>query len=284
MISLARRHPVVTTLLLLAGLGLVWAGLSWATWPDVARLAEERPDTTAFMRRYLERRSAQPELPPLRHTWVPMSQISAHVKRAVVSGEDMEFFHHGGFSTSEIRAALREAVRDGELRGASTLTQQLAKNLWLTPSRNPVRKLREAALTRQLEKHLSKSRILEVYLNVVEFGPGIYGVGAASSVYFEATPSTLSERQAAMLAASLPRPSSWHPGVESRAYAGYVEDILGRMRRADFLWRYVDGPAPLDNLPPTTEPLSLDSLPPVTEPALDTIGGRRGGGPRPAGP
>ena len=272
MIAFVRRRPIVTTLLGLFGLGLVWAGVTWVTWPDVARLASERPDTTAFMRRYLARRAARPELPPLQHTWVPLNQISVHVKRAVVSGEDMEFFQHGGFSASELRAALREAVREGELRGASTLTQQLAKNLWLSPSRNPVRKVREAALTRQLETHLSKSRILEIYLNVVEFGPGIYGVGAASRAYFGVAPASLSERQAAMLAASLPRPSSWHPGVESRAYARYVDDILGRMRRADFLWRYVDGPVP------------LDALPAVTAPVVDTLGRPRAQGRGPGGP
>jgi len=267
MIALVRRHPLVTALLVSLALGLGWGGVTWATWPDVARLATERPDTTAFMRRYLERRAAQPELPPLRQSWVPMGEISVHVKRAVVSGEDMEFFQHGGFSTSEIRAALREAIRQGDLRGASTLTQQLAKNLWLTPSRNPARKVREAILTRQLERHLSKTRILEIYLNVVEFGPGIYGVGAASSAYFGGSPATLGERQAAMLAASLPRPSSWHPGVESAAYARYVDDILRRMARAEFLWRYVDGPAP------------LEALPRVTDPVVDTAG--RGPGARP---
>jgi monofunctional biosynthetic peptidoglycan transglycosylase len=192
------------------------------------------------MRRYQERRAANPSLPALRHQWVADADISLHVRRAFVSAEDMEFFHHDGFSTSELGVALREALSGERFRGASTITQQLAKNVWLSPSRNPMRKVREVLLTRALEKHLTKRRILELYMNVVELGPGIYGVGAASERYFGLSAGALGERDAAMLAASLPRPSSWHPGVESRAYAAYVDDIVGRMGRADFLWRLVD--------------------------------------------
>jgi monofunctional biosynthetic peptidoglycan transglycosylase len=211
-------------------------------WPDVERLATEPPDETAFMRAYLEGRDGEPELPPLRHHWVSLPEISVHAQRAVVAAEDMEFFHHQGFSTTEVRAAILEALRGDELRGASTITQQLAKNLWLSPSRNPLRKVREAVLTWRLETQLTKRRILEIYLNVVELGPGIYGVEAAARHYFGRPAAELTEGQAAMLAASLPRPSSWHPGVTSRAYDRYVEDILGRMARAEFLWRFVQGP------------------------------------------
>jgi monofunctional biosynthetic peptidoglycan transglycosylase len=214
--------------------------ITWATWPDVAALATEGPGETAFMRRYEERRAADASLPALRHRWVADADISLHVRRAFVSAEDMEFFHHDGFSTSELGVALREALSGERFRGASTITQQLAKNVWLSPSRNPMRKVREVLLTRALEKHLTKRRILELYMNVVELGPGIYGVGAASEGYFGLSAVALGERDAAMLAASLPRPSSWHPGVEGRAYAAYVDDIVGRMGRADFLWRLVD--------------------------------------------
>jgi monofunctional biosynthetic peptidoglycan transglycosylase len=239
---------------ILALAAVAWTGVAWATWPDVERLARERPDTTAFMRRYLERRVEQPDLPALRWAWAPLAETSVHAQRAVVSAEDMEFFHHRGFSSSEIRAAIQDALRGDDLRGASTITQQLAKNLWLTPSRNPLRKVREALLTRQLERRLSKSRILEIYLNVVELGPGIYGVETAARHYFGGSAAALTARQAAMLAASLPRPSSWHPGVESRAYASYVDDVLGRMGRAEFLWSYVRGSVPID-----LEPSPVDS-------------------------
>ncbi|MBI2207011.1 MAG: transglycosylase domain-containing protein, partial [Candidatus Rokubacteria bacterium] len=109
---------------------------------------------------------------------------------------------------------------------------QLAKNLWLSPSRNPLRKVKEAALTWQLERTLGKRRILELYLNVVELGPGIYGAGAASRRYFGKAAAELTEDEAAELAAALPRPATWHPGVESRAYRRYVETIRARMDRA----------------------------------------------------
>ena len=188
-------------------------------------------------------------------------EISSHVKRAVIAAEDMEFFSHNGISTFEIKTAVRKALEEGkDLRGASTITQQLAKNLWLSPSRHPWRKVKELILTRQLEKHLGKHRILELYLNVVEFGEGVYGVEAAASHYFGTTANMLTEEQAAMLAASLPRPSTWHPGSTSDAYASYVATIRGRMDRATFLWRHLGRTSPLPAIESISIP-SLDSIP-----------------------
>lgn len=212
------------------------------SWPDVAALARANPETTAFIDRYRAQRRAAGQSDRVEWRWVPGDAISPHLKRAVVSAEDMEFFSHDGFSTAEIKVALREALESREApRGASTITQQLAKNLWLSPSRSPVRKLKEVVLTRQLERALSKQRILDIYLNVVEFGPGVYGAEAAARRYFGKSAAFLTEHEAAQLAASLPRPSRWHPGVESSAYWGYVEDIEDRMTRATFLWRHVGG-------------------------------------------
>jgi monofunctional biosynthetic peptidoglycan transglycosylase len=213
-----------------------WLLWTWATWPDVAALARANPRSTAFIDR------ARADGVRVRWAWVPDSRISVHLRRAVVAAEDMEFFSHDGFSRAEIRAAVQEALREGRLRGASTITQQLAKNLWLSPSRDPLRKLREILLTRQLEAHLSKRRILEIYLNVAELGPGVYGAEAAAQHYFGTPAAALSERQAAELAASLPRPGTWHPGAASGAYRRYVADVLRRMDRADFLWRHVRAP------------------------------------------
>jgi monofunctional biosynthetic peptidoglycan transglycosylase len=228
--------------LLLGAAGFLVLGylaIVWLSWPDVDALATENPTTTAFIERYKKRAAADDELPPLRWKWVNYSSISVHVKRAVVVAEDIEFFSHSGFSTSEIREAIKDALEEGEApRGASTITQQLAKNLWLSPSRNPLRKFKEAILTRQLEESLGKHRILEIYLNVVEFGTGIYGVGAAAEFYFGKPASRLTEYESAMLAASLPRPSSWHPGVDNAYYFRYVEDIMRRLDRAQFLWRH----------------------------------------------
>jgi monofunctional biosynthetic peptidoglycan transglycosylase len=206
-----------------------------------------RPRSTAFIDHYRHRQHAADRSDAVAWQWVGGERISPHLKRAVVAAEDMEFFSHSGFSTVEIRAAIRESLEEGRpLRGASTITQQLAKNLWLSPSRNPLRKLKELVLTWQLERELSKKRILELYLNVVEFGPGVYGAEAAARNYFDTSASSLTEREAAQLAASLPRPRSWHPGVDSPSYLRYVDDILARMARADFLWRHLgaEPPAP----------------------------------------
>jgi len=249
--------------------GLLAAGVQWLTWPDVARLATEPPATTAFIEAYKERRRATGEDTAVAWRWVEWGRISVHLKRAVVAGEDMEFFSHTGFSASEMEVALREALAGERFRGASTITQQLAKNLWLSPSRNPWRKVKEALLTRSLERHLSKRRILAIYLNVVEFGPGIYGAEAAARRYFGMPAADLTARQAAMLAASLPRPSSWHPGVTSAAYARYAADIEARMERATFLWRAVGA----DRLPgvPPVESMVIPPVDSLIIPPADSV-------------
>jgi monofunctional biosynthetic peptidoglycan transglycosylase len=169
---------------------------------------------------------------------VPWARISPHLKRAVVVAEDIDFFSHRGFAPGELWRAVRDAVATRRFpRGASTLTQQLAKNLWLSPSRTPLRKLREAILTRQLEAHLEKRRILEIYLNVAEFGPGVYGAEAAARRYFGKPAAALGEYQAAALAAGLPNPARWHPGSTSATYARRVARLRQRMARATWLWR-----------------------------------------------
>jgi monofunctional biosynthetic peptidoglycan transglycosylase len=215
----------VSLLALLALLAL-W---TLATWPDVAALGEDDPETTAFIE------AARDRGDDIRWTWVPYRRISLELKKAVVVGEDLSFFSHHGFDTHELKLAAREAVEGKRVRGASTITQQLAKNLWLSPSRSPIRKLKEIVLTRQLEKHLSKRRILELYLNVVELGPGIYGAEAAARRYFGIPASELDADQAAQLAASLPRPTSWHPGAGSRGYARAVSRIRVRTEQVDWL-------------------------------------------------
>jgi monofunctional glycosyltransferase len=208
--------------------------LAWeaVTWPRVAPLATRPPASTAFIDRYraVEREAGRPGR--VQWTWMPYTRIATSLKRAVVVAEDASFFSHRGFATAEIREAIDRAVKEfGLPRGASTITQQLAKNLWLSPSRNPVRKAKEAMLTWQLERALSKRRILELYLNVAEFGPGLYGAEAASRRYFGKSAAELTDDDAAELAASLPRPSTWHPGVSTRAYRRYVDDIRRRMER-----------------------------------------------------
>ena len=237
--SLARR--LWRRFLLLGALALaVRVGWEAATWPDVKALATRPPATTAFIERHKERERAagRPAQGAIR--WTPYSSISPDIKRAVLVAEDINFFSHRGFDWGQIKTAVEDALHDSEApRGASTITQQLVKNLWLSPSRNPLRKVKEAILTWQLERALSKRRILEVYLNVAEFGPGIYGVGPAAQAYFGKAPPDLGEEEAALLAASLPRPASWHPGSRSRAYQRYAAAIRARMDKADFLRKQI---------------------------------------------
>lgn len=221
---------------------LRWAGLAAAavvlvalwqlvTWPDASALATENPSSTAFIERW-ERRSGQ----EARRTWVPYGAISNNLKHAVVVSEDIDFFSHDGFAHEEQRKALEEAWEKREIpRGASTLTQQLAKNLWLSPSKNPLRKAKEALLTRQLEKHLQKRRILELYLNVAEMGPGIFGAEAAARHYFGKSAASLSQHEAAALAAGLPNPREWHPGSGNRRYQNRVGITLRRMGQAGWV-------------------------------------------------
>jgi monofunctional biosynthetic peptidoglycan transglycosylase len=218
----------------------LWAAYQWLTLPAVAELADKNPGTTAFIERYRALRLQVGENDAISQTWVTYERISPHLKRAVLVGEDIDFFSHRGFAPEEVEQAVRDAVREREFpRGASTITQQLAKNLWLSPSRSVWRKVEEALLTRQLERHLDKRRILELYLNVVEFGPGIYGAEAASLTYFGKSAADLTASEAAQLAAILPRPSRWHPRSSSRAYRQRVATIERRMELAEGLWKVI---------------------------------------------
>jgi monofunctional biosynthetic peptidoglycan transglycosylase len=231
----SRRRGCLRVVLVLFAVGVVWLGWEAATWPKVAVLARERPGKTAFMWRWVRRTGKS-----IDWRWVPYSRISPNLKRAVLVGEDINFFSHDGFDTAEQRQALAEAWKEKRLpRGASTISQQVAKNLWLDPSYSPLRKAKEALLTVQLEHDLSKRRILEIYLNVAELGPGIFGAEAAARHYFGIPAAELSESQAAALAAGLPSPEDWHPGSTRRAYTYRVRLILRRMAKAHFLWKLI---------------------------------------------
>ena len=223
---------------LLSGIGLLAALAVWelATWPDVGALATASPKSTAFIARYQQRQRRAGKSDAVAWRMVPYGAIARPLKSAVIVAEDIDFFSHHGFATEEMKQALRDAWEDKELpRGASTLTQQLAKNLWLTPSYNPLRKVKEALLTRALESKLGKRRILELYLNVVEFGPGVYSAEAAARRYFGVSAAALDEQQAAALAGGLPKPSQWHPGSTSKVYLRRVQRIVGRMQRASWV-------------------------------------------------
>jgi monofunctional biosynthetic peptidoglycan transglycosylase len=215
--------------------GLVIGTRWWARWPDPAALRQGIPEHVAT----IERERAARAGGEVSWTWVPFHNISPHLMRAVLVAEDIDFFTHRGFAWSELRLAWREARAGARPRGASTITQQVAKIVWLSPERTLSRKLREAALARDLERRLSKRRILELYLNLVPFGPGTFGAEAAARRYFDKPALFLTESESAQLAAGLSRPSQWNPSSTAPGYAERVNLIARRMAGAEFLWRHL---------------------------------------------
>lgn len=192
----------------LAGLAIYWL----ATVPDVSSLRLTNPPTTALIQaRAVEARDQGRSFAPQR-SWVPLSRISPHIQRAVIAAEDASFYSHWGFDLEGIRDAAVRNVEQGKLeRGGSTITQQLAKNLYLSSDKTLLRKVKEAFITRALEYHLSKRRILEIYLNVVEWGQDVYGVEAAAHHHFGKSATDLTPEEAALLAAILPAPRQNDP-------------------------------------------------------------------------
>ncbi len=166
----------------------------------------------------------------LRHRWVDWPQISPQVKVSVIAAEDQTFPEHHGFDFKSINEALEERERGRRVRGASTISQQVAKNLFLWQGQSWIRKGLEAYFTLLLETLWPKQRILEVYLNVAEFGPGVFGVGAASEIYFGKSAARLSAPDAALLAAVLPSPKRMRVKSPSRYVRSRQEWILGQMR------------------------------------------------------
>lgn len=190
-------------------------------WPPVDYLAGVMPDGTAFMEYRQKQWRQEGKTVTLRHSPVPLDRISPYLRRAVVEAEDARFYDHWGFDWQAMREALFKNARRGRIAaGGSTLTQQLAKNLFLSPDKNFLRKAQEAVLAFRLELALDKDRILELYLNVAEWGQGVFGAEEAARRYFGVSASALTARQAALLAAMLPSPLRYTPGsgfVQRRA-------------------------------------------------------------------
>jgi monofunctional glycosyltransferase len=185
-------------------------------YPGVSKLKKENPKKTSFMEyREQQWKDARKKI-TIRQQWVPISRISNYMTKAVLIAEDDKFWQHRGFDFDAIEKSLEKDIKAKKLKfGGSTISQQLAKNLFLTPSKNPLRKIREAILTWRLERNLSKRRILELYLNVAEWGEGIFGVEAASRHYFNKPASELNAMEAARLATVLPNPRRYNAVGES---------------------------------------------------------------------
>lgn len=216
------------TILLAIGFGT--AAYIYLTIPDVRALRTSNPHTTAFMD--LRAREAQQRGEPVRkdQRWTSYARISSNLKRAVLVAEDSAFWKHEGIDYEQLRESMEVNWERGEfVRGASTITQQLAKNLYLSPSKNPLRKLRELYIARRLEAELSKQRILELYLNVIEWGDGIWGAEAAARRYFRKPASELTAQESALLAGAIANPHILDPGHPNARLRFREQLILRRM-------------------------------------------------------
>lgn len=189
---------------------------------------------TSFMAYRMDELKARNPKAQIRYTWVPYEHISANLKRAMVAAEDAKFVEHEGFDWDGIQLALEKNQKKGRVvAGGSTITQQLAKNLFLTPSRSYLRKAEEAVITVMLEGMLDKRRILEIYLNVIEWGNGVFGAEAAAQKYFGASAAQLSPEQAARLAAMAPNPRFYERNQGAPGLNRKIGIIVGRMPSAD---------------------------------------------------
>ena len=203
---------------------------TWITLPDVRTLRRQNPTTTAFMRLRADEAKAAGQPATKVQRWISYGRISPALVRAVLVAEDAGFWQHDGIDLDEIRASMELNWARGDLsRGASTITQQLAKNLYLSPSRNPYRKIAELLITRRMEAELPKGRILEIYLNVIEWGNGIWGAEAASQRYFGVSASALAPEQAALLAGAIINPRVYSPARPNARLRNRQQLILGRM-------------------------------------------------------
>lgn len=195
--------------LLLLG-GIIDIGRYFVT-PNVSDLKDTKPIPTAFMEYRQAEWAEENRDMKITQKWVPISQISPNVIKAVLIGEDDKFWKHDGFDVKGMEMALERSLKKGKMAGGSTISQQLSKNLYLSPSKNPVRKIKEAIITWRIEKSLSKRRILEIYLNVAEWGDGIFGIEAAARHYYHKSAKNLTGLEAAHLAAVLPNPIKYNP-------------------------------------------------------------------------
>jgi monofunctional biosynthetic peptidoglycan transglycosylase len=231
----------------LAGRELLWLAALFAAvllacaaylfWlPDVSQYRRKNPKTTAFILIKEGQARAQGKKLPRVMIWKDLDDISENLRHAVLVAEDDSFYRHDGIDWESTRKALETDWKRKRLaKGGSTITQQLARNLYLSPSKNPLRKLKEMLIARRLEKELGKHRILELYLNTAEWGRGIYGAEAASRSYFSKSAAELAPEEAAALAAVLPSPRRYNPVKSTQFMERQINRIVGRMRASGYL-------------------------------------------------
>jgi monofunctional glycosyltransferase len=243
--SIIRR--IGRALVLIPALLFAYVAYVYLTLPDVRPLVKINPKTTAFMDLRVDEARGAGRKFAIRHQWVPYNRISPMLRRAVIVTEDAAFFDHDGIDLDEIKASLERNWEEGQfLRGGSTITQQLAKNLYLSPSRNPVRKLKELFIARHLEAALTKQRIFEIYLNMIEWGDGIFGCEAAARAYFRKPCASLDMAESALMAGAIINPREHSPAKPTRRLLRRQQIILKRMGFRE--------PAPAAAPPPADTP------------------------------
>ena len=237
------------TLYAITGIALGGMAFEVATFPNVSALRDQNPATTSMIETRNREARDSGASPKRVQIWMPLEKISPQLQRAVLAGEDTNFATHHGFDYDAIQRAYDQAQKDAEKearqegendtwmpnmpefkRGASTISQQLAKNLYLSSQRSFMRKGEEAIITYLMERNLSKRRILELYLNVIEWGDGIYGAEAAAQYYFHKPAASLNAREAAFLSAMIPNPRTvFNPQINPKRVARRQRIILRGM-------------------------------------------------------
>ena len=237
-------------IVLLPALAFAYLAYVYLTLPDVRALEKTNPKTTAFMELRKEEAREDGRKFSIRQQWVPYSRISPMLKRAVIVTEDAAFFDHDGIDLDEIKASMEKNWEEGQfLRGGSTITQQLAKNLYLSPSRNPVRKVKELFIARRLEAALTKQRIFEIYLNMIEWGDGIFGCEAAARAYFGKPCANVDMAEAALMAGAIINPREHSPAKPTRRLLRRQQIIMKRMG-----FKETPPAAPTNQTPPVPAP------------------------------
>jgi monofunctional biosynthetic peptidoglycan transglycosylase len=273
-------------LLALCAVGVGAAAFIYVTLPDVRSLRTSNPSTTAFIELRARDAHARGEQPRRIQKWIDYGRVSPNLKRAVLVTEDSRFWTHEGIDFDELKESMEVNIERMEFaRGGSTITQQLAKNLYLSPSKNPIRKVRELLIARRLEAELSKQRILELYLNVIEWGDGIYGAEAAARTYFRKSANDLNASESALLAAAISNPRVLNPAHPTPRLVRRQKMVLRRMGNVTPP-PVVAGPA----VPPPAPAKDIDAVPdlPPAGDALEALPGQpiappRGPGGKPPG-
>ncbi|RPH35575.1 monofunctional biosynthetic peptidoglycan transglycosylase [bacterium] len=226
--SWMKQHKLKSVLLFL--LLIVIVELATIPWFSIASLKSGNPGPTALMKQRMEEARDAGKTLKVTQRWIALSRLPRHVIDAVIVAEDGTFYSHSGIDWFEVQESIEKNVRERRAaRGASTITQQLAKNLYLSTSKDPVRKAKELIITLLLENNLGKNRILEIYLNVIEWGRGIFGIEAASQAYFGKSASTLTLDEALRLAAVIPSPLRHRPDADTRYVTRRKEIVFRRL-------------------------------------------------------